>query len=273
MPIEAYLQRLPLWVAFIATLVIVFVSIEIGFRAGRHVRNRREEVEQAPIGAIVAATLGLLAFLLAFSFGYAANRFDASKALILKEANAIGTTELRARMFAEPHHSIIRNALTEYVDNRVINRKNRSAQYIISRINRSEALQARLWQQAVILGDQYPESEMVSLFVDSLNQMIDIHTERVTVGIWSRIPPFLLLGLLLVTVLSMTALGYHAGLTRQRNFLSMFLLALAFSTVIYLIADLDRPGAGFIKANQQPLITLRDELKAQQTSLSPKPEK
>ncbi len=258
MPIEGYLQRLPLWATFILTVVIVFTAIELGFRIGRYYRNRTEDIEEAPVGSIVAATLGLLAFLLAFTFGFSANRFDTSKGLILEEANAIGTTELRASILEEPHKTIIRKALAEYVENRIISE--RTSERIAAIIHRSEELQDILWSQAVVLGEKHPRSVMVGLFIDSLNQMIDVHTNRLTVGLWNRIPQFLGLGLVLVTILGMAALGYHAGLTRRRNFLAILLLTFAFSLVIYLIADLDRPGSGLITANQQPLIALRDQM-------------
>ncbi|MCK7520215.1 MAG: hypothetical protein MZV64_22250 [Ignavibacteriales bacterium] len=45
--------------------------------------------------------LGLLAFILAFTFGAATSRFDDKKQLLLDEVNAIGTTFLRADFLAE----------------------------------------------------------------------------------------------------------------------------------------------------------------------------
>jgi len=47
---------------------------------------------------MIAAILGLLAFRLAFTFGVAASRFDTRRELVLDEANAIGTTFLRAAL-------------------------------------------------------------------------------------------------------------------------------------------------------------------------------
>jgi hypothetical protein len=47
---------------------------------------------------MVAATLALLAF----TFGMAASRFDVRRGLVIDEANAIGTTYLRAGLLPEP---------------------------------------------------------------------------------------------------------------------------------------------------------------------------
>jgi len=40
----------------------------------------------------------------------------------------------------------------------------------------------------------------------------------------------------------------------------MLAVAIAFSAIILLIADLDRPGEGFINVRQQAMIDLRDSL-------------
>jgi hypothetical protein len=40
----------------------------------------------------------------------------------------------------------------------------------------------------------------------------------------------------------------------------MILLAVIFTTVIMLIADLDRPQAGFLRVSQQPLIDLLNRI-------------
>ena len=68
---------------------------------------------------MVAATLALLAFILAFTFGLAGSWFDVRRRLVIDEANAIGTTYLRAGMLPEPHRSDVRDLLREYVDVRL----------------------------------------------------------------------------------------------------------------------------------------------------------
>src|SRR6059058_6240216 len=74
--------------------------------------------KEAPVGTMVGATLGLLAFILAFTFGLAATRFDTRRQLLLDEANAIGTTYLRAGMLPEQGEQI-RALLRDYVDARL----------------------------------------------------------------------------------------------------------------------------------------------------------
>src|SRR5215471_9222007 len=108
------LDVLPLWGLFLAILLLVLLSVEGGYRLGIYRRSRSEEEKEAPVGAMVGATLGLLAFMLAFTFGLAAARFDTRRHVLLDEANAIGTTYLRAGMLPERGEQI-RTLLRDYV--------------------------------------------------------------------------------------------------------------------------------------------------------------
>lgn len=66
--------------------------------------------------------------------------------------------------------------------------------------------------------------------------------------------------LYLVSMLAMSAMGYHAGLIGAHRSVALLLLALAFSAVILLIADLDRPQAGLLRVSQQALVDVRDSM-------------
>src|SRR5256714_3597769 len=108
------LAALPLWGLFVLILLVVLLSVECGYRLGKYRRSRHEQEKQAPVGTMVGATLGLLAFILAFTFGLAAARFDARRQVLLDEANAIGTTYLRAGMLPDRGQEI-RALLRDYV--------------------------------------------------------------------------------------------------------------------------------------------------------------
>jgi hypothetical protein len=250
------LDALPLWGLFLAILLLVLLSVEGGYRLGTYRRSRSEEEKEAPVGAMVGATLGLLAFILAFTFGLAAARFDTRRQVLLDEANAIGTTYLRAGLLPERREDI-RLLLRDYVDVRL--EAVRSGN-VTEGIRRSERLQDQLWAQAVAIGETHPTSIVVGLFVQSLNEVIDLHAKRVTAGLRNRIPGAIWMALFAVAVLSLAAMGYHAGLSRTSRSLAELAVAVAFSVVIGLIADLDRPQEGVLKVSQQALIDLRQSM-------------
>ena len=245
------LDFIPVWVLFLATLVIVLVSVEVGHRVGSYRRVRPDHEDEGPVGAMVGATLGLLAFLLAFTFSLAAARFDTRKDLVLEEANAIGTTYLRAAMLPERRDEI-RSLLRQYVEVRTdLSRKS-----IDDVRRRSEELQVQLWDHATVVAQRNP-NPVVGLFVASLNDVIDIHGKRVHAITQNRIPAAIWSALYLVAVLALASMGYHAGVVGKHRPLAVFAVAVAFSSVLWLIADLDRPGEGLLRVSQQAMTDLR----------------
>jgi hypothetical protein len=126
-------------------------------------------------------------------------------------------------------------------------------------IEKSEELQDNLWQLAISVAKKEPQSYTVGLFIESLNQVIDLHSKRVNIGLRIRIPFIIWSVLYFVTILSVGCLGYQAGLTQTRYTGITLLLVLIFSIVLLLIADLDRPQEGYIKISQQPLVDLMDK--------------
>ena len=252
------LDVVPLWGLFVIIMCAVLLSVEFGYRAGKYRRSRSEEEKEAPVGAMVAATLGLLAFMLAFTFGMAASRFDDRKQVLLDEANAIGTTYLRAAMLPDRRDEI-RALLRQYVDARL---DAVQSGRVMENIRRSEDLQERLWAHAVVLGKDHPASFTVGLFVQSLNEVIDLHAKRVTAGLRNRIPGAIWLVLFAVAVVSLATMGYHAGLSRTSRSPAEIAVAFAFTAVIGLIADLDRPREGALVVSQKALVDLRESMRA-----------
>src|SRR6478736_8177022 len=250
------LDLLPLWGLFLTIVVLVLAAIEGGYRLGSYRHRQEGREKEAPVGAMVGATLGLLAFMLAFTFGMAASRFDTRKGLVLEEANAIGTTYLRTAMLPERRDEI-RVLLRSYVDNRL---EAVGSGRVSNEILKSEDIQGRLWSAATAVALQHPDSIVVGLFVDSLNQVIDLHAKRVAAGLRNRIPSAIWVALLTIAALSLAAMGYHAGLVGTIRSLAVIVVAVTFSSVIALIADLDRPQEGTLTVSQQALIDVRQSM-------------
>jgi hypothetical protein len=251
------LDFLPLWGLLTGTLLLVLLSIEFGYRLGSYRHKYWEQEKESPVGSMVAATLGLLAFLLAFTFGLASTRFDARKELLLEEANAIGTCYLRAGTLPEDGDKI-RTLLREYVDVRLDALKSGK---VVQGARRSEELQSQLWAQAELLTKKNPGSIAVGLFIQSLNDVIDFHAKRVWAGFYNRIPGAIWIALYSVAVLGFAAMGYHGGLAGTSRSLAILAVAFTFSVVLWVIADLDRPLEGALEVNQQPMIDLWNSMK------------
>ena len=257
MDVTAWVDHLSMPVWFVLTVVFVFLAIGTGMGLNRLTKGHGTEGE---IGSVVGATLGLLAFMLAFTFSMAANRFDARKQFFLEEINAIGTAYLRAGLLPQPYATNIRALLREYVDLRV--RLVRGQIAVKEAIARSEKIQDQLWTDTEKLVGNQSATISESMFIRSLNEVIDLQEKRVTVGLYFRIPRTIWAGLYAVSGLAMIAVGYQFGGSGARQFLIYTVLALAFSSVILLIADLDRAAQGTVLVNQQPLFNLQKKIHA-----------
>jgi hypothetical protein len=217
--------------------------------------------EDGPVSAMVGSILGLLAIMLAFTFHLAAKRFDARRQAVLAEANAIGTTYLRARLLPDPERSENTDLLRRYTEIRV---QSVADSRIAEGIARSKDLHAQLWSRAMAAAETDRRSIMTGLFLQSLNEVINLHSERVFVGLRSRIPVSIWLALLTLAVFEMASMGYQAGLSGTRRSPEIPILTLAFAGVLFLIVDLDRASEGSLRVSQQPLIDLLKTMQAAQ---------
>lgn len=252
------LDSLPLWGVFGFTLVIIFLSIEAGFRLGRSRWPRVQDEIKEPLNEIVAAMLGLLALMLGFTFSLASTRYDIRLSLVADEANAIGTTYLRADLLPPSDRAEIRRLLREYLEVRLEAARTGDIAYGIAQ---SQVLQTQLWARAAAIGRENPGLVVISLFIVSLNETIDLHDKRVAMGIGNRIPPTIWYGLYIIAVVSIGTMGYRTGVVGARKFLAFIPLVLTFSVSMLLIADLDRPREGLIKTSQKPLMDTLNAMK------------
>jgi hypothetical protein len=263
--LAAPLDPIPLGVVFLGFGVFLYLALEGGYRLGRwrHATITDEKVQ--PVGAMVASILGLVALVLGFTFALAGSRFDARRMAVLEEANAIGTTNLRARLLPEPQRSEVARLLREYVAVRIEGAQEGKTEAAIAR---SEVLHELLWQQATSAAEKDTGSIMTGVFIQSLNDTIDLHAKRVLVGLRSRIPLVLWVGLFGLSMLGMAAVGYQAALSDTRRSPAMLSLVLAFSVVLLLIADLDRGQEGLLRISQQSMLDLQKSLQNQPPATS-----
>jgi hypothetical protein len=250
----AWLDAIPIWAVLPATTALLAFSMEAGYRFGVWRHRRQPDEKEMPVGAMVASILGLLALVLGFTFSLAASRFEARRQVVLEEANAIGTTYLRAAFLGERDSTTVRRLLRDYVDVRLEGAAKGDATEILAR---SDDLHRQLWAEAVKAEKAAPNSIANGLFVQSLNGVIDLHAKRVMVGLRSRIPAVIWFGLIGLATLGMASVGYQAGLAATRRSPAMLSLIFAFGAVLSLIADLDRGGEGLLRVSQQALIDAR----------------
>lgn len=258
-----YLQDyIPLWAFSLVTAAIVGAALEIGFRIGRARRRRAPQEKDSPITATVSATLALLGFMLAITFGIAVSRFDLRQQFFIEEVDAIGTAYLRADILPPALRDDIKKLLRQYVDLRLLAVDTGSMKETISL---SPKIHDELWKD-VIAAEKLSEHQIgVGLLTESINDVIDLHTKRLFAAFRARIPPPVWMVLYLVAILGIGELGYHTAITGSARSPAAIGLIVAFAAVLQLIADLDRPTEGVLRVSQGLMRTLR----ASMTEITP----
>ena len=239
-----------------AFFTLMLVASEAGFRLGRKVESSTPAQTKAQISTVEAAILGILGLLLGFTMSMAVSRFEVRKQLVLDEANAIGTSLLRAQLLAAPEGPEIAGLLREYVNVRV---QYGTAGNDLARLDnlhqQTTHLQTELWTRAAAYAQRDPNPAKVGLLLQSLNQAIDLEATRWT-AFRNHVPQSVIYVNALVGLLAAMLVGYAFGVNGRRNLFSVGVLALAITLVLAVITDLDRPRSGFIRANQQPMTDL-----------------
>jgi hypothetical protein len=249
---------------FFIPLFTVLIPILVGQRFGIKRSKKPETIQHAPIGTVVGAAFGLLAFMLAITFQIAANRFDERKELLLDEVTNIRTTYLRAGLIEEPINTETKKLLVEYVDLRIEVGKDISK--LEQSMNRSQQILDTLWSYTEKLATKDRSSEIYALYTTSVNDLVDNYNQRITMTLEYRIPAAILVLLFIIAFLSMFALGYQFGTSGKGNFGINLLLAIIFALVMFLILMIDRPEMGLAKLNQKPIITLQQQLQVKQSN-------
>ena len=248
---------------FLGTIMIVLIPIEAGYRFGRAAQSRRppkaQETKES-VSLVASAMLGLLAFILAFTFGFAANRFDSRMQLVRDEANAIRTTWTRADFLPNADRDETRMLLREYLRARIAAVRQTSPETLQSVVATAEQIQRRLWDIALPNARKDLDSDIGALYIESLNEVSEIHASRVAVALELRTPAGIWLTLAGVTALAMATAGYSLGVAGSARTLAVPLMAVAFALVVALIGVLDRPISALVAVSQRPLENLMSSI-------------
>jgi hypothetical protein len=231
-------------IAFFITLG----CLEAGIRVGRRALAGPDAHRPAGLGTVETVAFGLLGLLLAFTFSGAASRFDARRALVVEEANDIGTAWLRLDLLPQAAQPPLRDAFRRYADSRILMyRKVADLDLDGARAEyaRAAAIQNEIWAGAVAACREAPSQASIVL-LPALNAMIDITTTRLAAT--EIHPPKVVYAVLFLVSFGCALLaGYEMGASEARSWLHVLGYALIVAFVLYVIVDFEYPRLGLIR--------------------------
>jgi hypothetical protein len=260
------MDAIPVAILFILTVIFVLAAMEAGYRLGHNAHRRQEDEKEAPVSAIAGTILGLLAFILAFTFAIVSDRYDARKGLVREEANALRTAYSRSEFLPEPDRAEATALLKQYVADRLALAQAGALDQVAATMVEADQMQRELWDMAVANARTDMNSDVAALYIEALNDATNLHWLRVAVGVQARIPSAIWLVLYALVLLGMIGVGYQTSIGGSQRTWAALILALSFSLVIALIAELDRPNSTLISVSQQPLEDLQVWMAADRTT-------
>ncbi len=258
-----FLDAIPIWVLYLGLGLLLWAAVEGGYFLGERRQRSTEYVDEsrtAQAGIVLGAMLALAGFMLGFTYSMAGSQFDSRRQLVIDDVNAIGTAFLRTAYLPEPQRTTSRKLFSEYV-------AGRDTLFVESReakLDRAEQLQQQLWDEATALARKTP-TPVISLYIQSLNELIDLHGKRVYVESWVRIPDMVIATLALLSILMMVLTGYLLGLRERRYGFPTVVMMLTYATVFLLVIDLDRPVRGLFYVDQEPMVQLGTSVQREMT--------
>lgn len=237
-----------IWVFFVFCLVVLWAGILVGVRI-HSTRAQTVDSEDKIITVLEGALLTLFGLLMGFTFSMAVSRYDMRKLLVVTEANSIGTTWLRTAILQEPVRTQEQGMLREYMRLRLLfHTEFRGREEFRDTQEQIDALQGRMWGIASSYATDHKDI-LTSLFLQSLNQTIDVETER-TAADENRIPVEAWVMLVFVGFVSTVVVGTKIG---RRSWVLQSVLPVVLAMTLAMTLDLDGPRFGLIRINQLPM--------------------
>ena len=246
---------------FLVVIALLFGSAELGFRMGLRLHKANDTTRKGQIGGVQAAVLGLLGLLLGFTLAMAVQRYDTRRRLVVQEANAIGSTYLRASLLPDAHQTAVKDLLRRYLDLRLKYwpQVDDPAKFAEGKRLLAE-IEGELWKHATEASRE-ASNDITATFIESLNRLIDTDAER-NAAIRGGIPSGVWLLVVMVAAFGCVTTSYRAGSEGARSKLVSVFLPLLITVVIILIFDISHSRVGLIKVDQESLLDLQQTIQA-----------
>jgi hypothetical protein len=255
------LRNTPLWL-----IAIVIIAVGVGVCAltvailHRFDKRSAIKIDKGSRSYIVTPIFALLAFMLASTFSMGLSRFDARRAAMTEEVNAISTEYQRASMLDDPAATQMRAELRAFAHCRIVP-DGISPAGLASRARQCRSLGEQLWSTTRAALEPLRTNTLGTNVSTGMNDVLNAAKRR-DIAARAFIPTRVLSMLLICIVAASAALGFALSDTKQRFHAGSILLLTLYAISFVLILDIDGSMKGAITVSQRPMRELAAELDA-----------
>lgn len=244
--------------------IILFIGCIVMVLLGRFVRNKffhkDEQESRGGVNSLLSALFGLWAFMLAFTFGNSASRFDTVRTMIVDESSAIRNSIYRASTFPDSVAQELKPALQLYVQQRIDYYKYAANPDAFLKIKQGlDSNGLALWGHTVN-ASRLPNLGITGAnMLAALTAMYDIAAKR-DVLMLSGVPePITYMLLFLALTISFVG-GFTTPVIKAKEWIVITGFILLACFIIYLTLDMGRPLRGFIRpvAAEEKMLQLQN---------------
>jgi hypothetical protein len=240
--------------------LLLFIGCLLMVEIGKLCRSRLFQDQQESKGGVnslLGALFGLWGFLLAFTFGNSASKFDNVRGVTVEESNIVRNTILRADLFTDSIRTSLRQELKIYLESTIdYYRYARDFDKFLNAKETSNEAGKRLWEKVVFVSGQFPGPS--AGMQASLISMFDVG-ERRNALLLSGVPELVVYMLFFLALTISFIGGFTTPVIQLKEWIVILGFLLLACSIIYITLDLGRPLRGFIQlpSGKERLIELR----------------
>ena len=228
----------------IGLFVALIAGIEAGRRVGRRTAAAKEDGGTGAAEGVVFAVFGLI---VAFTFSASATRFNDRRKLIVEQANALGTANLRLDALDPGDRGPIRRKMLQWV--RLAQDLSSSETDVAGRaavLAQAAQLQGDVWRMAAAGVERKQQPAIWGFVMPPINDWMDLSSTRQAQDDLGT-PPMVMPTVIVLSLAASVLVGYRMSRQAGRNVLHRVAFSAILSLLMLVILDLDHPRSGLIQ--------------------------
>ena len=232
--------------------LLLFTACILMVIFGRFIRNRflhkDQQESKGGVNSLLGALFGLWGFVLAFTFGNSASRFDSVRMIMVDEANAIRNSIFRAKAFPDTIQKNLTADLQLFLQARIDYYKYAADLDKFNKIKQdADAISETLWEET-IRASRLPNLNVTTSanMLAALSNMFDVAAKRDALMLAGVPEPIMYMLFFLAIAISFVG-GFTTPVIQTKEWIVITGFILLACIIIYITLDLARPLRGFIK--------------------------